>query len=798
MKKFLLLSLYSLFFFSKAQTLNTIPTQEYRASAEKTNNLVHTKLKIRFDFSKQELHGEEWITLQPHFYPRETVKINAKAMQIHQVMLVGNQNLSPLKYNYDGESLKIHLNKKYSKDEKYNLYISYTARPEKAVQKSSNTIKEAKGMYFINPLGEDLKKPTQIWTQGETESNSIWFPTIDKPNQKTTQEIYIIVPDRFVTLSNGLLVEQTKNEDGSRTDYWKLDLPHAPYLAFIGVGEYEVIKDQWENIPLHYYVEKEYAPYAKDIFGCTPEMMSFFSRITGVKYPWLKYDQIVVRDFVSGAMENTTAVCHGERAYQSAGELADGNIWEDTIAHELFHHWFGNLVTAESWSNITVNESFANYSPYLWKEYKYGKDHAEAYNYKNVIHYLRSGAYDKNLVCFHYHQREDVFNEISYSKGGLILHMLRKYVGDEGFFAGMKKYLTENKFGTAEAHQWRIALESVTGKDLNQFFNQWYYGSGHPQLELNHIYDNQKKKILVKISQTQQGSLFEFPYSIDIYQKDGSKKRYDIWVKKQKENTFSFTSSEDPRLIHYDPEHILLAQVKDQKNLEDYIFLYDRSPEYLDRFIAISKAAEVQSIYPKASNLLIKGLNDPYEGIRIFALQMLNFEDLQVQKKALPSVIKCAQNDPKTLVQSWALYHLASLKDKKKYQKLFEKGAQSPSYSVIEASLSALLEIDPRKTYELSKRFQEALDIPANLLEDPFYKGFQWVISKNDLLSTQKLINSLLVSFQKYKDTLPNIKGSILSVLQEILKAKQQLPKEHPQVKTQLDCIKQAISKIKT
>ena len=173
------------------------------------------------------------------------------------------------------------------------------------------------------------------------------------------------VPSKYVTLSNGLLISQKKNADGTRTDYWKMDLPHAPYLFFMGVGDYAIVKDKYKNMPVDYYVEKEYAPVAKKIFGETPAMIGFFEKITGIPYPWPKYDQIVGRDYVSGAMENTTATLHQESAYQNARQLVDGNSWEDVIAHELFHQWFGDLVTTESWSNITLNESFADYSETL-------------------------------------------------------------------------------------------------------------------------------------------------------------------------------------------------------------------------------------------------------------------------------------------------------------------------------------------------------------------------------------------------------------------------------------------------
>lgn len=202
----------------------------------------------------------------------------------------------------------------------------------------------------------------------------------------------------------------------------------------MGIGDFAVVKDQWNQIPVNYYVEKEYAAYAKQIFGDTPAMMQFFSDLLDYPYPWPKYDQMVGRDFVSGAMENTTATLHKEDAQQKPGQLIDENIWESVIAHELFHHWFGDLVTAESWSNLTVNESFANYSEYLWFEHKYGKDKAEDHRLADLSSYQSGNGYEKDLVRIHYNSREDMFDDISYNKGGMgVLHTLRNYLGDDAF-----------------------------------------------------------------------------------------------------------------------------------------------------------------------------------------------------------------------------------------------------------------------------------------------------------------------------------------------------------------------------
>src|SRR5215213_3676851 len=493
----------SMLVFSQTQNENEDLMKMYRATPDKINDLVHTKLDAKFDYSKSQLNGKVWITLKPHFYPTDSLALDAKGMDIKQVAVVKNGKNVPLKFSYDKMILDINLDKTYRNNEQYTIYIDYTAKPDEYAGKGSAAITDAKGLYFINPRGEEKNKPTQIWTQGETEATSVWVPTIDKPNQKTTDEILMTVPAKYVTLSNGKLVSQKNNSDGTRTDYWKMDLPHAPYLFFMGVGDYAVIKDSYKGKEVSYYVEKEYAPVARRIFGNTPEMIAFFSRATGVDYPWAKYGQIVGRDYVSGAMENTTATLHQESAYQDARELVDGNTWEDVISHELFHQWFGDYVTTESWSNLTLNESFANYSEYLWREYKYGKDAADAHNYQDMQGYIGSGSEAKDLVRYHYRDKEDMFDAVSYNKGGRILHMLRNFVGDSAFFKALNNYLTTNKFKAGEAHNLRLAFEDVTGKDLNWFFNQWYFGSGHPKLDVTYDYDEAAKKVNVIVKQTQ-------------------------------------------------------------------------------------------------------------------------------------------------------------------------------------------------------------------------------------------------------------------------------------------------------
>jgi len=674
----------------------------YRESAAKINDLVNTRLEVSFDFAKSWMYGKAWITLHPHFYPTDSLRLDAKSMNINEVALFKAGKKIPLKFSYDSLNLKINLDKTYKAGENYTVYIDYTAKPNDIKRKGSAAISGSKGLYFINPLGKDKNKPTQIWTQGETESNSGWVPTIDKPNQKMTDEISITVPDKYQTLSNGLMVNRKKNADGTRTDTWKMNLPHAPYLMMMAIGEYSIIRDSYKGKEVSYYVEKDYAPVARKIFGLTPEMIGFYSRITGVEYPWQKYAQVVARDYVSGAMENTTATLHGESAQQDARQLIDGNGWEDVIAHELFHMWFGDYVTCESWSNITINESFADYSEMLWENYKHGRDAADAHNYNSMMNYVRGGNEKKDLVRFYYNDREDVFDLVSYQKGGRILNMLRNYVGDSAFFKSLNLFLNTKKFQSAEAHELRLAFESVTGQDLNWFWNQWYFGSGHPKLDINYSYDAAGKTAKVFIKQTQSGKVFRLPIAIDVYQ-GTDKKRYNVWAEHQAD-TFTFNTVTKPDLINVDGDKMLLCEKTEHKSLDNYIFQYKNAGLYLDRREAIEYAARSQSDDRKALELMQLALKDKYHGLRILTIQRLSMSNDSVKKYVLPIITDMAQNDPKSVVRAASLTSLGRLK-KAEYKPLLLKAVNDSSYSIAGSALTALALIDTTSSLQIARSF---------------------------------------------------------------------------------------------
>ena len=812
-----------------AQTETSGRTEIYRQTHTKTTELKHTKLKVNFDYQKEQMGGEEWLTASPYFYSTDSLVLNAKGMLIHEVALDKNGSKSPLKYEYKDDLLKINLDKTYNRNQDYTVYIKYTARPNEVSQKGSAAISDAKGLYFINAQGKDADKPTQIWTQGETESSSAWFPTIDKSNQKTTQEIYMTVPDKYVTLSNGIMKSSTKVSGGLRTDHWVMDKKHAPYLFFMGVGEYAIVKDKWRNIEVDYYVEKEYEPFAKQIFGNTPEMIEFFSKRLSYDYPWSKYAQITGRDFVSGAMENTTATLHQESAQQKPGDLIDENRWEDTIAHELFHHWFGDLVTAESWSNLTVNESFANYSQYLWNEHKYGKDIADYGLMKEIRGYMMDPSnISKDLVRFNYHSREDMFDGVSYNKGGAILHMLRNYVGDDAFFAGLTDYLKTNEFGTGEAHQLRLSLEKVSGKDLNWFFNQWYFGNGNPKISYTTSFEPVKKEVTITLSQNQIGQNFQFPLSIDIFE-NGKPTRKNVWVSAKEKNDFTFQVSKNPDLVNLNSDGVLLAEITDTKTPEQFLIQYQNSTQFLSRYKAVENAIENLTKNPAALKTVVAALKDSNFRIRGKALVGLDLSKPDQAKAALAEVEKMASSDPKTLVQGAAISALGKIKDKK-YLPLFEKGMNAVSNSVKANSLAGIAAVDPSRIASLADKIDlEGADeeviselmpiIVKNKIEKqmaaiastaafyPFIKfqkpelgdaaeaGFNWIMSSDHLKATEN-VTKVLTQVKGQIGQNPQAKMMIVQILKDGLEKKMVVLKANPSSSTihqQIDLINKTI-----
>lgn len=669
-----------------------IPTKHF--------DLIHTDLKLKPLWKTHQLQGVATLTLKPYFYPQTQLSLDAKSFDIHEIFILKNgQKITP-EYNYTKRKLNITLDRTYTKKDTLKLYISYTANPDSVVTFSGKAITDEKGLYFINTDGLNQDTDMHLWTQGETEANSAWFPTIDFPAEKHTQKIAITYEKNMVSLSNGKMTSSKVNQDGTKTDIWEQKLPHSIYLSVLVVGNFKIVKDKWKDKEVSYYMEPKYENMARPIFGRTPEMIEFFSKKLGYDFPWDKYSQVIVHDFVSGAMENTSAVTFNTMFQKDARELVDGND-DETIAHELFHHWFGDLVTCEDWAHLTLNESFANYSEYLWQEYKYGMDAAQMYWHSDLGAYMGSASRKKeSLVRYDYSKPDDMFDLISYQKGGKILHMLRKYIGDEAFFAGLNLYLKRHAFKTAEYHDLKSAMEEITGEDLRWFFDQWYLQGGHPIVTSSY----KKNGDSIEIYLTQKHSfdsnyIYRLPFDMYFYSKNGLETKRIVLDKKR--DTIR-TKIMGFQTFILDGTNSLVGVKNESKNMEDWITILNSSDQYLDQYTALKKLNNKRN-KEEVRDVLYEKLSGNKDKITAQIISMIDDEWLEKSPKWSKKLVEIASQNKRGATRAAAIEKLKVSKTKSDFKDLIVQKLNDSSYLVEEEALKFYAELDSAGALDRAK-----------------------------------------------------------------------------------------------
>lgn len=681
---------------------------EYKGSVTRVMDLEHSSLKIRFDWEKQLAHGSVMLRLKAYAKPVDSFYIDALAMILHSVKISENGTPKPCSYSYDGKKILIRLNETHTKNQPFDLIIDYTAQPEKVEGEGGSAITDSRGLYFINPLNEEKGKARQIWTQGETQSTSAWLPTIDAPNEKMTHDIFVTVADSLQTLSNGEFMSGSQESGGQRTDHWRMDQPHAPYLVALVVGQFYSEKAEWNDIPLGYHVDPKYANSTKIIFQNTPEMLSFFSKKLNYPYPWPKYDQVVVDDFVSGAMENTTLTIFGRMLQLGTRELLDED-YEDVISHELFHHWFGDLVTCESWGQLPLNESFATYGEYLWREHKYGRDNADEHLYDMQQQYFVE-AYGKQvkLIREDYFHPDEMFDAHSYQKGGLILHMLRNYLGDQAFFDGLNLYLKKFQYGTAEIHNLRQCFEESSGEDLTWFFDQWFLKAGHPTLEVIHNYDEEVNFYSIQVSQTQdlqELGAYRLPVKIAFH--FGDSVYSELLDIRNSEESFAWEMTRKPDWVSFDASNQLLAKVREVKPQEAWLAQLKYSKLFNDRQNALlylnEEADDMELIYEACAI----SLSDPYYRIRIKGMDLMKRLEPDRIASFSTLIIDQAENHPKSATRA-AAFSLLAYNPVSDLDKTIQKGLNDSSFQVNGTALELLEKTNPELALKQAEKWADS------------------------------------------------------------------------------------------
>jgi aminopeptidase N len=544
-----------------------IPGSSRHLPPDKEFHAAHIKIELKVDLEKKRIGGSCTTTLAPMREGVGAFHLDACEMRIEGVTLDGGR----VAFEHDGKTLTVPLPEKL-KASPHELKVDYSAEPKQ-------------GVHFIAPDEKYPNKPVQAWTQGEPEFSRYWYPCHDDPNDKSTSETMITVPEGYLVVSNGRLAQRgnAEGEAGWVTFHWKEEVPHSAYLNSFAVGKFGMIEEEARGVPLQYYFPESKRADARRLFGLTPDMLEVFESLTRVKYPFEKYSQIAVHDFVVGGMENVSATTltdtrfpdeRSEEDYSARYSRPDRNHIE-LVAHELAHMWFGDLVTAKHWSHLWLNEGFATYFQALYTERKYGKDEfrhdmlskAETYFEEDDTMYRRS------IVDDTYVYADDVFDGYAYEKASWMIHQLRYILGDELFFRSVAEFLRRYARANADTHDFMEVLEEMSGLSLEGYFEQAFYKAGHPEFEVSYSWDEATRTAEVAVKQAQQldqlTPIFSLPCELTFYVRGpGGTSRVSKRVNLHApEERYHFELPAKPSIVEFDPEEWLLKKVKFEKPL---------------------------------------------------------------------------------------------------------------------------------------------------------------------------------------------------------------------------------------
>jgi aminopeptidase N len=589
--------------------LCAIPARADEPYARSKNyDLQHSKVVLRFDLDNRKVLGDVTHTVTI-LQPAEKISFDSVALQIQSVTV----NKSAAKFDTTDAKLDVSLPHAAKPGEKFEIEIKYEGQPKK-------------GLYFILPDKNYPNRPKQVWTQGESEDTRYYIPTYDYPNARLTTETVVTVPSDWLTVSNGKLQSVTDASNGQKTWTWRESLPSSTYLFTVVAGEFAEVKDTWRNIPVTYYAPKDRGDRLTPDYGRTPAMLEHFSTTLGVDYPWEKYAQSMVDDFVAGGMENSSATTNTAgslRHPQLEVEYIEGE--DGLISHELGHQWFGDLVTCKDWGNIWLNEGFATFLETMWIEQHFGKDEADYDRWEASKFWNSSSNLYSKPIVHHDFDDSSEFDGNAYNKAGWVLYMLRRQIGSQKFYAGLKHYLEVNRGKNVVTADLTKAIEEATHTNVDQFFDQWIYGAGAPKFEVSYTFDEAKKQVALTVKQTQKVEgrvgLFRIPLEVEITNGTGPK-LYPIVVTKASE-TFTFPSESAPQMVLFDKGNQVLKSVSFKKDKKEWLYQLKNASEVADRADASTELGKLKKEEDVAAPLGDALNNDKAYGVRIVAARSL-------------------------------------------------------------------------------------------------------------------------------------------------------------------------------
>jgi len=565
----------------------------------------HLTLDITPDFRQRTIAGDATLRFRVLPRPVSTLRLNAVDLRITNV----TASVAVADWEVTDDAVLLHFNPPLTPASEGWVRLLYTAQP-------------AQGLYFRTPEMGYPPEDEHLWTQGESTTSRNWFPAFDWPNDKLTSEVTCCVPEGMVVLSNGRKTAQVRT-NGLLTVTWLQDKPHANYLVTLVAGNFRKLEDQHRDVPLAFWTLPSDATNAASGFAGTKDMMAFFEKFTGTPYPWARYDQVCVADFVAGGMENTCLTVLQNGALFAPG-FENLRSMQGLVAHELAHQWFGDLVTCKDWANTWLNEGFATYGEQLYGEHKDGRDEFR-YRLNESRRSLTDSATDTRPILWRgYADPDEMFDHRAYARGAWVLHMLRCQLGDAAFRDAVRTYLDRHAYGSVGTEDLVAAVQDISGRSFDQFFDQWIYHGGRPDLEVSYSWDDATKLARLSVRQLQpindQVLLFNFSLPIRFRLKDAVIERTADITKVSED--FLFPLPQRPEVVRVDPEVTLLVKLNFRPPAAMLTAQLTDAKDAVGRVLAVQQLAERRD--HEAITLLKTRLNDDsFYGVRVEAAKAL-------------------------------------------------------------------------------------------------------------------------------------------------------------------------------
>ncbi|MBS1514698.1 MAG: M1 family metallopeptidase [Bacteroidetes bacterium] len=661
----------------------------------RTYDVQHIKMNINLDWDKKMVIGNVETRIVPLADGFKEFEVDAVAFRINKIT---DKEGNRLKYDYDDKKITVIFDKAYSPNDTIVYTVDYTCVPQS-------------GLYFIYPQELTPSYKNQVWSQGEGEDNRYWLPIYDYPNDKTTTEMYVTVENKYQTLSNGYLESKTSAGDDKYTAHWIQDKPHSTYLIMLGVGEYNIVEDNWNGIPVQSFIYPDKQKEGQFSFRNTAEMVKVFSEKYGVVYPWAKYAQITVKDFIYGGMENTSATVLNERAYYWP-EIEKNYSAEGLISHELGHQWWGDLITCRNWNEMWLNESFATYSDALWCELKYGRDE---YDYQILRNGDNALNFDETKGRYPIWAGYGSVGTNIYDKGSVIINTFRYILGDK-FFPSLQTFLTDYGYKNVESKDLLDAINKTWNSnpnldqppaDFKWMFDQWIWKAGQPEFDISYSYDAANKLVLLNVFQTQKEDsltpVFRTPVEVRI--KSGSEDKIEKINISKKQEQLKITFGSVPDFVQFDYGNNILDKSKITRSIGDIYNQILQSENAIDRIMAI-RELPAKPFDRMITDVLYNVLTtDKFYGVRNEAAIALG----KFKKNQVADVLMKAydiQSHPK--VKREILKALANFKEEKVEKFITRKIKDEKDDYIVSDGIDALVKVcNPEDIYEYVKPFMK-------------------------------------------------------------------------------------------